>query len=100
MRVEPRGRDVRVAVADEGPGIPHADQERVFEKFFRGDPKLSTRPGGTGLGLYISRELVERMGGRLAVESEPGRRRHVLVRPAGGVAAPGPTCRFGTCPGL
>jgi signal transduction histidine kinase len=59
-------------VRDAGPGIPLADQQRIFEKFFRIDPQLSRAPGGTGLGLYISRELVERMGGRLAVRSEPG----------------------------
>jgi len=63
---------VRIAVADQGPGIPRADQERIFEKFFRGDPHLSRSPGGTGLGLYISRELTHRMGGSLDVRSEPG----------------------------
>jgi signal transduction histidine kinase len=44
----------------------------VFEKFFRADPQLVHAPGGTGLGLYISRELANRMGGRLEVASEPG----------------------------
>jgi signal transduction histidine kinase len=63
---------VRIAVADQGPGVPRADQERIFEKFFRGDPHLSRSPGGTGLGLYISRELTHRMGGSLDVRSEPG----------------------------
>jgi PAS domain S-box-containing protein len=63
---------VRVAVADAGPGIPRADQERIFEKFFRSGPELSRAAGGTGLGLYISRELTQRMGGSLDVRSEPG----------------------------
>jgi two-component system phosphate regulon sensor histidine kinase PhoR len=63
---------VRVAVADAGPGIPRADQERIFEKFFRSGPELSRAVGGTGLGLYISRELTQRMGGSLDVRSEPG----------------------------
>ena len=64
---------VRFAVHDRGLGIPVAEQERIFEKFFRLDPNLSRGVGGTGLGLYISRELVRRMGGRIRVESEPGR---------------------------
>jgi two-component system OmpR family sensor kinase len=54
-----------VTVADDGPGIPPADRERVFEKFFRVDPSQQTGGGGTGLGLYIARELVQRMGGRI-----------------------------------
>jgi signal transduction histidine kinase len=72
VRVEPANGAIRVSVADSGPGIPLADQQRIFEKFFRGDPNLTRSPGGTGLGLYISRELVQRMGGRLEVRSEPG----------------------------
>ena len=63
---------VRFAVRDCGLGIPASEQERIFEKFFRLDPNLSRGVGGTGLGLYISRELVRRMGGRIRVESEPG----------------------------
>ena len=63
---------VRITVSDKGPGIAPADQPRVFEKFFRADPQLVRAPGGTGLGLYISRELATRMGGRLDVTSEPG----------------------------
>lgn len=63
---------VRISVADAGPGITLAEQQRIFEKFYRVDPHLTHAPGGTGLGLYISRELVQRMGGRLEVRSEPG----------------------------
>ncbi|MGZ8694328.1 MAG: sensor histidine kinase, partial [Gaiellaceae bacterium] len=72
VRVEQVNGLVRVSVRDAGPGIPLADQQRIFEKFFRVDPQQSRAPGGTGLGLYISRELVERMGGRLVVRSAPG----------------------------
>ncbi|MHB1242040.1 MAG: PAS domain-containing protein [Gaiellaceae bacterium] len=64
---------VRFAVRDRGLGIPTSELDRIFEKFFRLDPNLSRGVGGTGLGLYISRELVRRMGGRIRVESEPGR---------------------------
>jgi PAS domain S-box-containing protein len=63
---------VRFAVRDAGLGIPASEHERIFEKFFRLDPNLSRGVGGTGLGLYISREIVRRMGGRIRVESEPG----------------------------
>jgi two-component system phosphate regulon sensor histidine kinase PhoR len=66
------GGGVRIVVADSGPGIPVAEQGRIFEKFYRGDPQLTRSPSGTGLGLYIARELVQRMGGRLDVRSRPG----------------------------
>jgi signal transduction histidine kinase len=69
--IDPRDGLVRLSVQDEGPGLSRADQERIFEKFYRAGPQL-TRTGGTGLGLYISRELVRRMGGRLDVRSEVG----------------------------
>jgi signal transduction histidine kinase len=72
IRVERGDAVARVAVTDNGPGIPRAEQQLIFEKFYRGDPQLARSPGGTGLGLFISRELVQRMGGRLEVESAPG----------------------------
>jgi signal transduction histidine kinase len=62
----------RIEVRDLGLGIPESDHERVFEKFTRLDPGLSRGVGGTGLGLYIARELVERMGGAIAVASALG----------------------------
>ena len=69
VRVESAPAAVRVVVSDAGPGILPADRERIFEKFYRGDPQLTHAPGGTGLGLYISRELARRMGGRLDLGS-------------------------------
>jgi PAS domain S-box-containing protein len=72
VRVDRADGYVRISVADSGPGITRADQERIFEKFYRADPTHARAPSGTGLGLYISRELVRRMGGRLDVRSEPG----------------------------
>jgi PAS domain S-box-containing protein len=63
---------IRISVADAGSGIALAEQSRIFQKFYRADPQLTRWPGGTGLGLYISRELTERMGGSLDLRSEPG----------------------------
>jgi signal transduction histidine kinase len=60
---------LRFTVHDEGLGVPPAEHRRIFEKFYRLDPDLTRGVGGTGLGLYISRELLERMGGRIWVES-------------------------------
>jgi signal transduction histidine kinase len=63
---------VRLTVRDCGLGIPPGEQERIFEKFYRLDPALTRGVGGSGLGLFISRELVSRMGGNLTVRSQPG----------------------------
>jgi len=64
---------VEVTVADEGIGIPQADQEQIFRKFYRGaDAELRVGAGGTGLGLFIARGLVTAMGGRIWVASREG----------------------------
>jgi PAS domain S-box-containing protein len=64
-----RGLSVRFAVTDEGEGIPRTERSRIFEKFYRLDPDQTRGVGGTGLGLYIARELVHRMGGRIGLAS-------------------------------
>ena len=63
---------VRVEVRDEGLGIPLAEQDAIFEKFYRHDAHQTHVTGGTGLGLYICRELVRRMDGKIGVHSQPG----------------------------
>jgi signal transduction histidine kinase len=63
---------VRFSVRDEGPGIPLGQQERIFEKFYRLDPNMAQGVGGTGLGLYICRELLDAMNGDIWVESALG----------------------------
>jgi PAS domain S-box-containing protein len=63
---------VRVEVRDEGLGIPLAEQDAIFEKFYRHDAHQTYVTGGTGLGLYICRELVRRMDGKIGVHSQPG----------------------------
>jgi PAS domain S-box-containing protein len=72
VSVESTNGVVRIAVSDAGPGIGVADRDRIFEKFYRADRQRTQAARGTGLGLYISRELAERMGGRLALTSAPG----------------------------
>ena len=63
---------VRVSVRDRGPGVDPRFRGRMFEKFSQADGSDQRAKGGTGLGLYISRMLIERMGGLLSVESVPG----------------------------
>jgi signal transduction histidine kinase len=72
VRLEPDDGWMRFSVTDEGLGIPYEEHDRIFEKFHRLDPNMTYGVGGTGLGLYICRELVERMDGRIWVDSEPG----------------------------
>ncbi|EKE87561.1 PAS domain S-box protein [Idiomarina xiamenensis] len=63
---------VRVSVSDHGPGIPLAFHQQIFTKFSQADASDTRKKGGTGLGLAITRELVERMGGRINFESVEG----------------------------
>lgn len=66
-------RTVSVSVKDQGVGISEADQERVFDRFYRVDGKLSRRTQGTGLGLFLARSIIEAHGGHISVESQPGK---------------------------
>lgn len=63
---------VEVSVRDDGPGIPLADQPRIFQRFFTGDRSRSRKGQSSGLGLAISARIVESHGSRLTVESQPG----------------------------
>ncbi len=73
VRIEAEGASVRVDVQDNGAGISREHQAAIFEKFRQVGDTLTQKPAGTGLGLAICRQIVARLGGRLWVESEPGR---------------------------
>jgi glutamate:GABA antiporter len=66
---EQEARMARISVSDQGPGIPPAQQEEIFDKFVRLERDLNSKVRGSGLGLYISRQLVEAMQGSICVES-------------------------------
>jgi two-component system, OmpR family, phosphate regulon sensor histidine kinase PhoR len=73
------GTEVVLSVADTGIGIPKAEQDRIFERFYRADAARSRESGGTGLGLSIVKHLVESHGGRIRVESEIGQGSNFIV---------------------
>ena len=73
IRVELQGESLLFAVSDTGIGIPADQIENIFEEFRQADATVSRDFGGTGLGLSITRKLVELHGGRIWVESEPGK---------------------------
>jgi signal transduction histidine kinase len=62
-----------VAVCDTGPGISLPDQAKIFEEFQQADSSITRKKGGTGLGLSIAKRIIEMHGGRIWVESEPGK---------------------------
>jgi signal transduction histidine kinase len=72
VRLSSEPEALRVDVADNGPGIAPEHQQAIFEKFRQVGDTLTAKPQGTGLGLPISRQIVQRLGGRLWVQSVPG----------------------------
>ena len=68
-----KGKMIEFYVIDSGPGIPKEKQHIIFERFIQTDSGLARRKGGTGLGLAIARAYVEKMGGRIWIQSEPGK---------------------------
>jgi two-component system OmpR family sensor kinase len=73
-----------VRVTDAGPGIPAADRERVFDRFYRVDKARSRDRGGSGLGLSVARSLVRAHGGTIEVASEPGHTEFTVRLPTRG----------------
>jgi PAS domain S-box-containing protein len=72
LRAEAREGNVRISVRDHGPGIPQQFQDRLFNKFFQADASSTREKGGTGLGLHISRQIIEHMGGHIGFDTKMG----------------------------
>jgi two-component system phosphate regulon sensor histidine kinase PhoR len=73
IEVQDKGEQIEIAVIDDGIGIPLTDLPRIFERFYTVDKGRSRELGGTGLGLSIVKHIVEAHGGKVQVESQPGR---------------------------
>ena len=73
LRASATSAELSIVISDTGIGIAQADQQRVFEKFQQVGDTLTGKPKGTGLGLTICRDIVAHHGGRLTLESQPGR---------------------------
>jgi signal transduction histidine kinase len=73
VRLAVAGETIRIEVSDTGIGIADAERDRLFERFFRAQSALERQIQGTGLGLYISKAIVDAHGGRIGVHSAPGR---------------------------
>jgi len=84
---------VEIAVVDQGIGITAAEQERVFERFYRVDPARSRDTGGTGLGLSIVKHVAADHGGEVTVWSQPGRGSTFTLRLPRAEEEPAPTVR-------
>jgi two-component system OmpR family sensor kinase len=103
VSVHREGNEAHLAVADQGPGMPERQADHVFERFYRADPARSRASGGSGLGLSIVAALVSAHGGRVGVDTEPGRGCvfHVwlpLAEFSATAAVPGPAFRPGDVP--
>jgi signal transduction histidine kinase len=94
VSLAPRGDVVRLEVEDEGPGIPLTDTERIWAPYFRLERDVSSAVAGSGIGLAVVRDLVQRHGGRTGVErrsrGEPGSRFFVELPRSPTVAADAP----------
>ncbi|WP_152193084.1 sensor histidine kinase [Georgenia satyanarayanai] len=85
VEIEDADRRVRLVVTDDGPGIPTAHQEQLFTRFYRAPEVRHTSVQGTGLGLHISRQIVEALGGTITLASDAGHGTRVeVLLPAGG----------------
>jgi signal transduction histidine kinase len=73
LSVEQSGEHTIIRVSDDGPGVPESDIPNLFEPFYRVDRSRSKRTGGYGLGLSISRRIMEAHGGSIVVRNNPDR---------------------------
>jgi two-component system, OmpR family, sensor histidine kinase KdpD len=72
LAAERRGDEIRIAVADRGPGVPAGEEERIFEPFYRPGGKFDSSGGGAGLGLSIARRMAEAQGGAVGYAPRDG----------------------------
>ncbi len=72
LRVDKRNGRARVEVRDRGPGIPNDELDRIFERFVKASSKATQNKPGAGLGLTISKAIIEALGGQIGVRSDPG----------------------------
>ena len=66
------GKDVKISIEDNGPGIPEEDKDNVFKRFYRVDKSRNRGTGGSGLGLTIAKQIIDAHGGEIGLESKPG----------------------------
>lgn len=72
VNVEERDGEARVSISDRGIGVPPDARERLFQRFYRAEGGIAADKKGLGLGLYISKALIEAHGGQIGLESSPG----------------------------
>jgi len=73
INLEQKNKNLYFEIKDNGVGIPKEDQKYIFQKFFRSENVLRYQTQGSGLGLYISKAIVERLGGKIGFKSEKGK---------------------------
>jgi len=72
MNLEQRGKMLYFEIKDNGVGIPKGDQKYIFQKFFRSENIMKYQTQGSGLGLYIAKSIIEKLGGKIGFESREG----------------------------
>ena len=72
IKLNRMGNFVKITVEDNGVGIPEADQRYLFQKFFRASNARSVQTEGTGLGLFIAKIIIEKLGGKIGFTSKEG----------------------------
>jgi len=84
IRLERKGRELRILIADEGPGVPEEELEKIFDAFYRVEEARERNRGGTGMGLAIARRAVEKHGGKIRASNRPGGGLEIeIILPAG-----------------
>ena len=99
LRARDTGTMVEVSVDDEGPGMPEAKLEHVFDRFYTERPQGERFGQHSGLGLSISKQIVEALKGQIAAENRRDERRPGAGGPLRAASAEGVTCRRSAAPG-